>query len=148
MTTESVTTKNAENCLYRLWEASADRLTDDDLRWFKSLIDHAEFQAVNLSSVIEGVGCMVADDDTGSFSSNSRISDLLFSINSQLETITGLIHVSSAAAHRLSKPEFYQKAKTTGHKAKISDDIDTAYNKAFDAVEAEISDIINDGGAA
>lgn len=106
---EQTTIRNAENCFYRLWEVAADHLTKEELHWFESLIDHAEFQGVNLSSVVEGIGCMISDDDTGSFSNKERVSDLLFNINSQLETITGLIRVSSSAAGRLSNPELYPK---------------------------------------
>lgn len=112
---KQITIRNAENCFYRLWEASADHLNEEQLHWFSSLIELTERQAADLSYVVEGIGGMVNDDDnTGSFSSKKSISTLLFNINNQLETITGLIHVSSSAAYRLSNPELYHKAETNG----------------------------------
>jgi len=101
----------ASNCMYKLWEASADNLTREQLKWFASLSGLAERQAQNLADVVEGIGCIVADDKTGSFDSGSPLSTLLFNINQQIETISGLVHVSSNAYDRLVDPEIYERFK-------------------------------------
>lgn len=99
------------NCMYKLWEASADNLTREQLAWFAGLAETVEAQARYLADLTEGLGCIVADDETGSFQSGRSLSTLLFNINNQLETIAGLIQISGSAADRLINPEPYERLK-------------------------------------
>ncbi len=108
-TDSPLSSKTISNCFYELWEASAEHLTEKQLSWFAGFSDYAENQARNLADVVVGIGCLVAsDDDAGSFQDKQAIATLLFSINQQLETISGLIHVSSSAADRLINPKMYR----------------------------------------
>lgn len=54
---------------------------------------------------------MVSDDTAGSFKHNQPLSALMFNINHQLETITGLLQVSGNAYDRLAYPEIYGRLK-------------------------------------
>lgn len=99
------------NCMYKLWESSADNLTSEQLKWFAGLSDGIEAQIRCLAEVTEGIGCMVADDTTGSFSDGRSLSTLMFNINHQLETITGLVQISRSAYDRLAYPEIYERLK-------------------------------------
>jgi hypothetical protein len=105
-----------ESIITELWARAANALTRDELKWFAQSCDYTEMQARSLSSVIEGIGCLVVEDGlewhgAGNFQSTHDVPDLLFSIAHQVNTLAGLMAVSSGAYARLMNPEFYARAK-------------------------------------
>jgi hypothetical protein len=100
----------SSNILIKLWERASDTLTDEELEWFSGATDHAENMIIPLHETINGIGCLVASDEQdGTFQSRHDVPGLLFSIANSLDTIQGLIHIGSAANHRLRKPECYRE---------------------------------------
>ncbi|MEQ1635438.1 MAG: hypothetical protein ABL903_02030 [Methylococcales bacterium] len=92
--------------IHKLWEKSAEHFSDEELEWLSGASEVAERELVNLSSTLESIDCLVnSDEDTGTYNDNGNVSTLLFSIVSQIEYITGLLHVGGEAEWRLNHPE-------------------------------------------
>lgn len=108
--------KNAANALNNLWEKASENLSKEELGWFAGLSSYATMEAKNLSGIVTSIGCLInADaDETGTFQDKFGISELLFSVSHQIDTIQGLVSISSDAAAQLIHQEFYTKAKEGG----------------------------------
>jgi hypothetical protein len=107
-----------ESIITELWSRAANSLTHDELKWFAQSCDYTEMQARSLSSVIEGISCLVIEDGleghgAGNFQSAYDVPDLLFSIAHQVNMLAGLMAVSSGAYARLTNQEFYARTKAT-----------------------------------
>ena len=97
----------------RIWEHAADDLSQEELEWFSLASDEAVRTSSNLAKVINGIGCLVADDDgpercTGCFQSAGSTSVLLFFIAQSVDHIGAMIEIGDAAKDRLLKPELYR----------------------------------------
>lgn len=112
-------TLSTKNIITELWLRAADSLTQAELEWFAHSSDYNynEMQARCLCSVIERIGCLMAGDGqvgsnrTGNFQGADDVPDLLFNIAHQVETLAGLMTVSSGAYDRLAKPDSYARLK-------------------------------------
>lgn len=93
-----------------LWEKNAHRLSVQELEWFVNFTDQAETETNNLAKMILNLACLIgADEHTGSFQNSRPLSDLLFNLSHQIDTINGMIHIGSRAEDRLRRPELYKK---------------------------------------
>ena len=69
-------------------------------------------RSANLRDVVQGIGCLIASDTTsGALQDTNGASSMLYAISAQLDTITGMIEIGSAANDRLRMPEIYQRFK-------------------------------------
>ena len=101
--------KTVSNGFFALWEKSVNSLTKEELEWFAQFTDEAELAGKNLSGVLNGLGCLIgSDDNTGSFQDQGAVSELLFNLSHQIDTINGMIQIGSSAEHRLRHPERYK----------------------------------------
>lgn len=115
MTTQNITPDSkiegvcdAYGVITELWERCSCILTKDELEWFANAGEYAEHVAFQLEHVVEGVGCMVTEGDSGYFRPESNLSMFLFSIAQQISQIRGLVEVSQSASDRLIHPERYE----------------------------------------
>ncbi|ADL56029.1 hypothetical protein [Gallionella capsiferriformans] len=100
------------NVMWQLWERTKDSLSNPELEWFAQATEQAQTEARNLRDVAMGIGCLVASDtQSGAFQDKHNLPQLLFSLSAQLDTITGMIEIGSAANDRLRMPELYQRFK-------------------------------------
>ena len=100
---------SAESIMFELWERAAPSLSKEELEWFSNASEHADTLTQDLQEVLEGIGCLVNDNDKPvSFQSSGSVATLLFNISRQLETVSGLIHVGDSASSRLLYPERYE----------------------------------------
>ncbi len=100
------------NVMWQLWERASDNLSEQELEWFAKATEYAQSESRNLRDVVSGLGCLIASDThSGAFQDNHNLPPLLFSLSAQLDTITGMIEIGSAANDRLRMPEMYQRFK-------------------------------------
>jgi hypothetical protein len=100
------------NVLWQLWGRSSDSLSEQELEWFAKATEHAQSEARNLRDVVQGIGCLIASDTTsGALQDRDGSSAMLYAISGQLDTISGMIEIGSAANDRLRMPEMYQRFK-------------------------------------
>lgn len=105
--------------LTTLWENSKEKLTEDELRHLSGLSCHAAYVAENLYDVVEGVSCLVLNDESGkagNFQSRNDFASLMSTIASQIDLIAGLVYVSGDAECRLQdlKSNITGKGKSHG----------------------------------
>lgn len=108
---------DSSNMLHELWERTASRLSESELEWFARASEHASHIVGNLRHVVEGIGCLVANDGSlqnigdksGNFQSADSVSSLLFSIENQLDSVQGLMNIGSSASNRLRNPDLYRR---------------------------------------
>lgn len=92
----------------RLWEKSKSRLDENELQWFANSVDMVSGELENLSQNLTQMACLVGSDrDTGSFQSKQSVSNLLFSLAHQLDTLQAVLKVSEMANAYLQNPEIY-----------------------------------------
>lgn len=100
------------NVMWQLWERTKDSLSNPELEWFAQATEHAQTEARNLRDVAMGIGCLIASDtQSGALQDRDGASSMLYAIAAQLDTITGMIEIGSAANDRLRMPELYQRFK-------------------------------------
>lgn len=98
----------AHNVMFKLWESTAKQLSSDDLEWFAEAEGLAMDELENLSTVMMGIGCLVnSDERAGNFQRKESVATLLFNLNHQVETISGLLHIANSATDRLNHPDIY-----------------------------------------
>jgi hypothetical protein len=105
---------NIANAVEVLWEHSARLLTPGELQWFVGLSDMAEMYTHNLEELMEGLGCLISNDDAtraggvsmGSFQSSGGTSTLLFFLTDAVRLARAMHTLSRAAAFRLRYPKF------------------------------------------
>jgi hypothetical protein len=98
------------NVMWQLWERTADSLSNSELEWFAKATEQARLDSRRLRDVVMGIGCLIASDTTsGALQDAQDASSMLYAISSQLDTITGMIEIGSAANDRLRMPEVYQR---------------------------------------
>lgn len=103
---------DTSNVIWELWKRTSDRLSEQELEWFAKATEHAQSEARNLRDVVQGIGCLIASDTTsGALQDTNGASSMLYAISAQLDTITGMIEIGSAANDRLRMPEIYQRFK-------------------------------------
>jgi hypothetical protein len=80
--------------------------------------EQAEQEADNLHDLVIGIGCLVGvDENAGNFKHKSGVSNLLFNISHQIDTIKGMIHIGSNAEYRLRNPDAYKRPGKAGGEA-------------------------------
>jgi hypothetical protein len=96
------------SALLKLWDQAADNLTLEELHWFSDF-DFVDMATMDLHDVIEGIACLVVNDQrennhliTGYFQSPEAISILLFTIANSVDALRGLGFVANDAKHRLA----------------------------------------------
>lgn len=100
------------NVMWQLWERTKDSLSNPELEWFAQATEHAQTEVRNLRDVAAGIGCLIASDtQSGALQDRDGTSSMLYAISAQLDTITGMIEIGSAANDRLRMPELYQRFK-------------------------------------
>jgi hypothetical protein len=92
---------SAANALQALWNKSSDKLTIAELEWFSGLSDHAASEAQIISENLEGVACLVNDDNSGFFQDKQNVFNLLSNASSQIKILGELVSISSAADFKL-----------------------------------------------
>ena len=103
---------DTSNVIWELWKRTSDRLSEQELEWFAKATEHAQSEARNLRDVVQGIGCLIASDTTsGALQDTNGASSMLYAISAQLDTITGMIEIGSAANDRLRMPEIYKRFK-------------------------------------
>lgn len=113
-TNPSIGIPTTSNALRYLWEKSADRLSNDELKWFADLNDKAGDEADELSRIVMGIGCLIGSDKSaGNFQSAASVAGLMFNLSHQLDTIAGLAQISTQAQERLDYPAYYKKPRKT-----------------------------------
>ena len=101
---------NLEGIMSHLMGRCMDDLTTSELEWLSFASEHAEIMAYNLQEVVEGIGCMVADDKiTGCFQSPNNIFELLHFISQSIGGIRALVKVSSEAEALLRSSDIKPK---------------------------------------
>ncbi|MEI7457465.1 MAG: hypothetical protein WCK93_12155 [Nitrosomonadales bacterium] len=100
------------NVLWQLWERTKDSLSNPELEWFARATEQAQTEARNLRDVATGIGCLIASDtQSGALQDRDGTSSMLYAISAQLDTITGMMEIGSAANDRLRMPELYRRRK-------------------------------------
>jgi hypothetical protein len=100
------------NVMWQLWERAKDSLSNPELEWFAQATEQARVESRNLRDVVSGIGCLIASDThSGALQDRDGASSMLYAISAQLDTITGMIEIGSAANDRLRMPEIYQRFK-------------------------------------
>lgn len=103
---------DTSNVLWELWKRASDSLSKPELEWFAKATEHAHNEAKHLRDVVSGLACLIASDtQSGALQDERGIPTMLFSISAQLDTISGMIEIGSAANDRLRTPELYQRFK-------------------------------------
>lgn len=89
------------NLIRKLWNHAKDRLDDDTLTWIRdNAVSTVSMQAINLATTVEGIGCLVAEDESiGSFQEPGPLSDLLFGLSHQIEHLAALSGLATEVAH-------------------------------------------------
>ena len=77
------------NITQRLWEHAADGLSKEELEWFSRFPEEAVRTSHNLVDVLEGLGCLVADQVVGH--------------------VGAMVEIGDAATYRLLNPGLYRK---------------------------------------
>lgn len=91
--------------LSKLFEAAADNLTQNELKYLVGMDEHARLEAENLSKSLMTIGCLIYDVDRLHEPSFSAIGQMFWSLSNQLDHIAGLINLSGDATHRLANPK-------------------------------------------
>lgn len=97
-----------------LWERAADSFTDEELADVARISEYATMQARGLAEVVMGIGCTVSSDANdgiraGNFENPKDLFTLLCTISHGIDTIAGMMEVSSDASFRLANPEIYKQ---------------------------------------
>jgi hypothetical protein len=105
---------NLRNVAWMLWERAAGNLGADDLEWCAGILDPAGRMTRNLVEVVEGIGCLVANDgqadiQTGCFQSADDVPTLLFFVAESMRSIQTMIEIGDYATDRLINRDIYQK---------------------------------------
>ncbi len=102
---------SVENILFDLWERDRVDFSEEELEWFSRASEHAGMLAKDLGEVLEGLGCLIMDDEmrrekgepcVGIFQGN-RVPAILFLVTKNLDVMQGLIQVGDSAAYRLTQ---------------------------------------------
>ena len=95
------------NILEELWDKAAGNLDQETIKWIaKGALDTARSMARNLAETIEGIGCLVSNDESaGNFQSSDDLPSLLWGISNSIDTIHGLMLIGWRAKDALDDPE-------------------------------------------
>lgn len=89
----------SSHAMCMLWGKAAPKMKPHELKWLSSgIFDHIESEAGSLSMMLMSIGCMMSDDSSGMFDDKHKVSDLLFYVSSQLNSISGLVHIADDAS--------------------------------------------------
>ena len=95
---------NARLLLGELWERCADTLTDDQLASVAQGVDNAVNDLCILSKNVSDVATLVSVDHLSEGTKAGSLDDasgFLYSVASQIETLTAMIEIGDAASGRL-----------------------------------------------
>ncbi|HUW38589.1 MAG TPA: hypothetical protein VMV91_14790 [Rhodocyclaceae bacterium] len=101
-----------------LWDAAKPNLTDKQLAELDSYEDIRN-QLQNISDVMSGIGCLVADDEmAGNFQHKSDVPTLLFMFANLIDTQARAIFIAGEAGSMLQerKERAVEAAPTNGRK--------------------------------
>lgn len=89
----------AETALSALWNRACVGMPQHERKWFAAgAANEVSRQTRQLSTVVEGIGCLVcADKNSGTFQDADSLTDLLFQISNQLSSIAGLASIAELA---------------------------------------------------
>lgn len=101
------TTKDSErlevfrlsSALSLLWDQARPSMDVRTLQWFADgASNHVATQTMHLAGWVESLACVVAFDGTvGSFQSKEGVSELLFSLASQIDGLRGMAEIAAEA---------------------------------------------------
>jgi hypothetical protein len=95
---------NASLLLVELWERCVDTLTDDQLASVGRGIDNAASELCTLSKTMSDVATLISADHRSESLRAGTLDDasvFLYSVASQIETLTAMIEIGDAANSRL-----------------------------------------------
>ena len=88
------------DAMVTLFEHAKDRLTDQELESLANLTELARDEARRMSVVVEGLACLIADDDAvGTFHDRGDVFKLLCSLSHSLDTIAAMTYAGEWAAY-------------------------------------------------
>lgn len=101
-TVPKMPTFSTSGAMYLLWEKAEKDLHTHELEWFATgAARQVSLETNVLADMLNGLGSMVASDtESGSFQSGDGVSNLLFNLASQVDTINGLAQISEYANYR------------------------------------------------
>jgi hypothetical protein len=87
-----------------LWKRAVGGLREEEVEWLAGSLEEAERATRNLAAMVEGVGILIAgDESTGVFQDKGDVPDLLFHIGQSLDHIEALIAIGDHAVDTLGK---------------------------------------------
>lgn len=105
---QSLGVRSISKAIDRLWENSANRLSQQELEWFAGFTEAARNDADDLSHIVSGLGCLIGNDkNCGNFRDEGAVMNLLNNLSHQIDTIAGMIALGAFATDRLRHPETY-----------------------------------------
>lgn len=94
--------RNTRNALLNLWD-SAEPQTREQLEWFSGLTEFARNEAENTAELMDAFAMLFNDGESPHDPCNQTFATILFSLASQVKTITALIEIGETASFRLEK---------------------------------------------
>ncbi len=96
--------KTLEEVVSLLWNRASDRLTFEELNGISQFAGDAPLMVRNLASVCGNLGALVAEDKDGAwFQDREALSQLLWSLQSQAETIHSLVRLKEEAGTKVDE---------------------------------------------
>lgn len=82
-----------------LWQKAQRELHTHELQWLAGgATEHIGNMAHSLSEVLSGLGCLIdANEKSGSLSSKDDVTQLMYNLSHQLDTISGLSSIADGA---------------------------------------------------
>lgn len=101
---------DTSNVLWELWKRAEPTLNNRELEYFSGATENAQSETRHLRDVVLGIACLISSDtQSGALQDKDGMPTMLFSISAQLDTISGMIEIGSAANERLRFPEVYRR---------------------------------------
>jgi hypothetical protein len=101
--------------LHKLWERTADSLSEKELLWFAQANCQASFLMGYLSETTEKIGHCIADiENTSAYDDKDSVSGLLLFISESINNIHALFTIGDSACQRLIHKDFYKGMAAKG----------------------------------
>jgi hypothetical protein len=98
----------ASTALSELFETASPHLSRNQLELMARATSHAKLEAENLSSMIEYLGLLIADDEKDDWDLKNKCPQLFWQISYQFDYIAALIGLGTEADYRLKHPEHFK----------------------------------------
>lgn len=101
--TPSLGSPSTSTALITLFEKAANHLEPHELEYMARLDEIVDLEVGNMTSVLMSIGCLFNNTEEFGMPGKSRIADMFLSLSNQMDTINGLLFVSSEAAFKLKQ---------------------------------------------